>query len=359
MVKIAYNRRIQRPSIQFLNPNRQNSNEIDISEGNPTLDPEYTNNYELSYNAYIKGSSLNFTSFVRNTTGSIQRVRIPQEGGKILTTYQNIGTENAYGLSVFANVNMGKLSLNGGTDLYYAVLDDNISSHNEGWVASGRIFGSYNFAKGWGLQFFSFFRGREVQLQGTRGGFGIYSLGLRKEFNEKRGSIGFGAENFFTPSFKIRSESSSDDFKQKSLNVIHNMGFRITFSYRIGKMSVEGQRPRRSKSINNDDLKDGGGGDNSVGGMEGGAPQQPQWWRSKATTAGARALRRLCKVSSLPGDPTGRRKRNRLLAYTIESPQGGEGTLVIKKEGDTYSGSITNKKFNSNYRTIIGFTEGQ
>ena len=35
-------------------------------------------------------------------------------------------------------------------------------------------------------------------------------------------------------------------------------------------------------------------------------------------------------------------------AYTIESPQGGEGTLVIKKEGDTYTGSITNKKFNSN-----------
>ena len=35
-------------------------------------------------------------------------------------------------------------------------------------------------------------------------------------------------------------------------------------------------------------------------------------------------------------------------AYTIESPQGGEGTLLIKKEGDTYTGSITNKKFNSN-----------
>ncbi len=215
---------------------------------------------------------MNFTSFVRNTTGSIQRVRIPQEGGKILTTYQNIGTENAYGLSVFANVNMGKLSLNGGGDFYYAVLDDNISSHNEGWVASGRIFGSYNFTKGWGLQFFSFYRGRDVQLQGTRGGFGIYSLGLRKEFNDKKGSIGFGAENFFTPNFKIRSESGSDDFKQKSLNVINNMGFRITFSYRIGKMSVEGQRPRRSKSINNDDLKDGGGGDNGGGGMEGGGP---------------------------------------------------------------------------------------
>src|SRR5688572_1196640 len=347
MVKLAYNRRIQRPSIQFLNPNRQNSNEIDISEGNPTLDPEYTNNYELSYNAYIKGSSLNFTTFVRNTTGSIQRVRTPQEGGAMLTTYQNIGTENAYGLSVFANVNMGKLSLNGGTDLYYAVLDDNISSHNEGWVASGRIFGSYNLDKGWGLQFFSFFRGREVQLQGTRGGFGIYSLGVRKEFNDKRGSIGLGAENFFTPSFKIKSESSSDNFRQKSLNVLNNMGFRINFSYRIGKMSVEGQRPRRSKSISNDDLKDGGG-DNGGGGMEGGGagPQQRSggFNGGQGTRPGAQGA---AAVKVAAGDPTAVVDATGSWSYTIESPQGGEGTLVLKKDGETYSGSITNKRFNS------------
>ncbi|HKZ38817.1 MAG TPA: TonB-dependent receptor, partial [Chryseolinea sp.] len=268
MIKIAYNRRIQRPSIQFLNPNRQNSNEIDISEGNPALDPEYTNNYELSYNAYIKGSSLNFSTFVRNTTGSIQRVRIPQEDGKILTTYENIGTENAYGVSIFANVNMGKLSLNGGSDLYYAVLDDNIITKNEGWVLSGRIFGSYELQKGWGLQFFSFFRGRDVQLQGTRGGFGIYSLGIRKEFDEKRGSIGFGAENFFTPSFKIRGESNSPTFQQKSLSVLHNMGFRVNISYRIGKMNVDGSRTKRRKTINNDDMKDGGDGGGA--GMDGG-----------------------------------------------------------------------------------------
>lgn len=343
MIKAAYNRRIQRPSIQFLNPNRQNSNEIDISEGNPELDPEYTDNYELSYNAYIKGSSLNFTSFIRNTTGSIQRVRLPQEGGAILTTFQNIGTENAYGLSVFANVNMGKLSLNGGSDVYYAVLDNNIDASNEGWVISGRIFGNYNLDKGWGLQFFSFFRGRDVQLQGTRGGFGIYSLGVRKEFNEKRGSIGFGAENFFTPSFKIRSESHASGFDQKSLNVLHNMGFRINLSYRIGKMNVDGQqRPRRTKSINIDDLKDGG--DNG-GGMDGGGqPQQP---RSGGFSGAGNGTRPAQKVVVPAGDSTVIVNAEGTWQYIIESPQGGEGTLLLKKEGDAYTGSITNKRFNS------------
>ena len=206
-VKLAYNRRIQRPSIQFLNPNIQSSNQINISAGNPELDPEYTNNYELGYSTFIKGTSLNFTSFVRNTTGSIQRVRQTTEiEGQILTTFENIGTENAYGASIFANVNVGKLSLNGGGDVYYSVLDNNIDAHNEGFVVSGRLFGSYNIKNGWGLQFFSFMRGRDVQLQGTRGGFSMYSLGVKKDLKDKKGSIGIGAENFLRQTSKSRAQ---------------------------------------------------------------------------------------------------------------------------------------------------------
>ncbi|MGC3947530.1 MAG: TonB-dependent receptor, partial [Chryseolinea sp.] len=219
MIKASYNRRIQRPSIRFLNPNIQSSNQINISQGNPQLDPEYTNNYELGYNTFIKGVSLNLTSFVRNTTGSIQQVRVPLENGGILTTYQNIGTENAYGLSLFANVNLGKLSLNGGSDMYYTVLDNNMGSHNEGFVISGRMFGNYNLGKGWGIQAFGFARGRQVQLQGTQGGFGMYSLGLRKEIFDKKGSIGFGAENFLTREFRIKSKLETDYIQQNSLNV--------------------------------------------------------------------------------------------------------------------------------------------
>jgi hypothetical protein len=141
---------------------------------------------------------------------------------------------------------------------------------------SGRLFGNYNLGKNWGLQFFGFYRGRQVQLQGTQGGFGIYSLGFKKDFKEKKGSIGFGAENFFTPSFKIRNHTQSAFLSQNSTTTLHNMNFKITFSYRIGKMSFDAPR-KRSRSVNNDDLKEGGGGDiQNNGGMQqgGGMPQQ-------------------------------------------------------------------------------------
>ncbi|MEO7694136.1 MAG: TonB-dependent receptor, partial [Chryseolinea sp.] len=343
ILKAAYNRRIQRPSIQFLNPNIQSSNQINISVGNPQLSPEYTNNYELGYSTFVKGTSLNFTTFMRNTTGSIQRVRTPPDAnGVVTTTYQNIGTEDAYGASVFANVNVGKLSLNGGSDVYYAVLDNKIDAHNEGWVVSGRLFGSYNLNNGWGIQAFSFVRGRQVQLQGWQGGFRMYSLGIKKDLKNKKGSIGFGAENFVTNGIKIRSVTQTDYIDQRSVNVMRNMSFRINFSYRIGKMNVDA-RPRRSrKSINNDDLKDGGGGggDNG-GGMESSGASAGGGQRNG--TNGAKPV-----ASTLPKtDSAAVVKAEGTWNYTVESPQGGAGDLVIKKENGAYTGYITSKRNNN------------
>ncbi|MBD2770114.1 TonB-dependent receptor [Hymenobacter sp. BT664] len=281
VLKLAYNQRIQRPSLQFLNPNIQQSNPLIRTEGNPRLEPEYTNNYELSYSTLIKKANLNFSVFARNTTGSIQSVRrLIVENGVAIgvqgVTYDNIGREDAYGSSAFASINSGKLSLNGGVDAYYAVLNNNVSdplynAGNEGFVVSGRLFGSYKLTELWGLQAFSFYRGRQVQLQGDQSGFGIYSLSVKRDFADKKGSIGFGAENFFTSSINIRNQVNTPLLDQTSTNVLRNMNFKINFSYRIGKLTVA--PPRRSRSINNDDLKgDAGSGADLGGGGGGGAP---------------------------------------------------------------------------------------
>jgi outer membrane receptor protein involved in Fe transport len=269
--KVAYNRRIQRPSIQYLNPNLQASNPLNITQGNPHLGPEYSNNYELAYSAYLGGSSLNFSTFARTTANAIQAVRSTVsetfsgiQYASILTTYENIGKQNAYGFSVFANVTLSnKFTLNGGTDMYYAVLknyDPQIpiyTSSNQGWVTNFRMFGSYNFSNGWGLQFFGFYRGRQVQLQGYQGRFQVYSLSLRKEILKKKGSIGFGTENFLTPTIKITNSVVSPILNQENNNTLHYLNFKVTFSYRIGKLSFDTKK-KNKMTISNDDMKEGG-----------------------------------------------------------------------------------------------------
>src|SRR5690606_32128956 len=171
-------------------------------------------------------------------------VRSVQDQEVIYTTYQNIGSEKAYGLSLFTNINISnKFSLNGGVDAYYAMLNNNVEdpmyrASNEGLVASGRLFGNYNLTESWVLQAFGFVRGTRVQLQGSQDGFRIYGLSLNKEFKDKKGSIGFGAENFLTSEFKMKTELNSPSITQYSTNTMRNMNFKINFSYRIGKMNV-------------------------------------------------------------------------------------------------------------------------
>lgn len=262
-VKAAYNRRIQRPSLEFLNPNIQAANPLNITIGNPSLKPEYTNNYELSYNTSIKGSFFTFSTFMRNTTGSIQGVR-NVVGDTIRTSFQNIGIENSYGFSIFANLKFSnKFTLNGGTDTYYSVLKNNVpdplyNASNSGWIKNFRLFGSYDFIPNWGFQFFSFYRSSRVQLQGSQGGFGVYSLSLRRQFANKKGSIGLGADNFLSSTFKIQNQLTSPVLDQNNTTLLNNRGLRLSFSYNIGKLNAAEKPPRKKKTINNDDQKEGG-----------------------------------------------------------------------------------------------------
>jgi hypothetical protein len=294
----------------------------------------------------VKGTSLNFTGFYRNSDNAIQSLRT-FSGDTIITEYANIGKEQAYGASLFANVNIGKLSLSGGGDVYYAVLDNNVPdpdqrASNEGWVPSGRMFGGYSFEKGWGLQFFGFYRGRRVLLQGAQGGFGIYSLAVRKDFANKKGSFGIGIENFLAKSITIRNETKTNTILQGGFTTQNNISFRLNISYRIGKMSFDNQ-PRRRKSINNDDLKEGeggggdgqqgGGGGFTGGGLRGGAP----------TGGGARPAAPASKPSA-GVDPAVVVKAEGEWTYTVESPQGGTGVITIKKEGETLGGTINGNR---------------
>ena len=314
VLKLAYNRRIQRPSLQFLNPNRQAANPLLVTKGNPELQPEYTNNYELGYSTLVKQKvNLNFSTFVRNTTGAIQAVRTAHLD-TIITSYANAGREDAYGDSLFASVNAGKLTLNGGLDTYYAVLrnndpNPNYNASNQGFVFNTRAFGSYALSKVWALQAFGFYRGQQVQLQGYQSGFGIYSLSVRRDFAEKKGSIGFGAENFFTQSINIHNEVTTPLLTQNSTNVIHNLSFKVNFSYRIGKLTAD-QRPRNRRNVSNDDLKEGGdngvgGGADTGGGQNGGSGSSSGGQGSGARTGARPGGYPARPAGGYPGRPAG------------------------------------------------------
>ncbi|WP_215241625.1 TonB-dependent receptor domain-containing protein [Dyadobacter helix] len=266
-LKAAYNRRIQRPGIQQLNPNVNLSNPQSISMGNPALSPELTDNFELGLSTNIKKTYVNVSAFARQTNNSITQIRTTVDtlAGAILTTYDNVGKQQAYGFNVFANVYLTpKWTVNGSLDVLHSYLEGqttgadgtSVPANNSGWNYGGRIMSQISLKQGWGLQAFGFYRGKEIQLQGNRTGFYMYSLGFKKDFPNKKGSIGFGAENFLGKGVRLTSNLKSEQFNQTGVNQLYNRNFKITFNYSIGKMSFDAPR-KKTKSVNNTDVVGG------------------------------------------------------------------------------------------------------
>ena len=263
-IKLAYNNRIQRPGLQQLNPNFNLANAQNISYGNPSLKPEITNNIELSLSKNINRTYLNLSFFGRQTNNSIIRLSSPSDtlAGAIVTTFQNIGTQQTFGINIFGNTFITpKWSLNGGIDLFYTYLEGQTQNlggtfsviNNSGIIVNGRITSQYSLNKGWGIQAFGGFRGNQVQLQGNQINTPMYSIGVKKDFANKKGSIGLASENFFG-GMKMTSTLESPIFNQVSVNNIYNQNVKLTFSYKIGNMKfVE----KKSKSVKNDDVKGG------------------------------------------------------------------------------------------------------
>ena len=259
-LKFGYSRRIARPSLQFLNPNINAANPLDISQGNPDLLPENTDQIELSLSRFKRTTSLNVSVFARSTNGSIQSVRETIGQDTIFTTFQNIGEADAYGINAFGSVRQGKLTLNGGIDAFYTVLTNNIddpifNAENDGFVFNTRIFGSYKLNEKWVLQLFGFYRSSRVQLQGFTNPFYIYSLSINRNFKNKKGSIGLGATNFATPRSFLDSEVTTPLLIQRSTRELQLLNFRINFSYRIGKLTQRASK--KVRKVSNDDLKQG------------------------------------------------------------------------------------------------------
>ena len=302
LIKLGYTRRIQRPSLPFLNPNQVAADPGSISTGNPALGPEHADNIELGYNTAIKAMTIGFSGFFRRTTKAIESISLALPGGDTIErTYANIGRESVGGLNIFANLELGqRLSLSGGTDLYYEDLSaDGVSpsgaggsggaaagaagviappGHNTGWVIGARLSGGYTFSKAWSLYVYSYYRGSQVLLQGYQTGDPYYSLTLKRQLPKKRGTIGLGAENFLTRGIRVSTNlrsggvsqsaggsqsggtqsgaSQSPALTQSTTNLNHTLSLRIYMSFTFGKLKVE-REERSKKAVDNDDLKKG------------------------------------------------------------------------------------------------------
>ena len=271
--KANYTQRIQRPSMFFLNPYRQAQTSNTFVEGNPKLDAELTNLYELGYSTFFKTTSINLTGYMRQTDNAIEPIAtiitVTEDDGSsreaTLLTFQNIAKNKTYGFTLFGNTKpTNNWTIGGNSNIYYVNLNSAYVS-NSGWQYNINANTSYNFGKGLSAQFNGGFNSQRIQLLGRFAAFSYHSLGIKKELFDKKGGISLGLDNPFRENMRMRNDVTAPKtptnpraYEQHVRINNFNRGVRVSFNYNFGKMEQQ-KPPRRKKSIRNDDAKQGEG----------------------------------------------------------------------------------------------------
>lgn len=93
----GYSRRIQRPSLWDLNPFFSMRNNYSISTGNPDLQPEYTDSYELTSISEFGAFSVNVAAYYRYTQGAVQQITTFEDQVSY-SMPMNLGTDRSKGI---------------------------------------------------------------------------------------------------------------------------------------------------------------------------------------------------------------------------------------------------------------------
>jgi outer membrane receptor protein involved in Fe transport len=273
--KLSYSKRIQRPILQVLNPFINRTNIQSQSVGNPNLAPEVSQTVELNYNTYIKTSVLNFSVYYKRTNDLIEGIAEPiseiVNGETVVgtrTVQNNVALNKSWGASFFGSINPIKpLTIRGSVNAFTynpTVYDLYAGSVNPDALKTRlqySMFGSaqLNLPKDIIFEAFGFINSARRTIQGTSPSFGIYAFGLKKQFMNKKASLGFNTVQPFAVNKSFNQNISSPGFTQISRTQFPFQSFGLTFSYSFGKISFKAPNPtQKKKGVNNDDQIQGG-----------------------------------------------------------------------------------------------------
>jgi len=251
-VKIAYTRRIQRPNYRWLNPYINVSDPKNITIGNPYLQPEVSDNIDLTYSkSFEKGSALNIVLFYHHQVHDVQPFITYYPTYTIgdsvyfntsVSIPMNVGSENNYGLNIYGSIPIGpKLNLRSNLSFFDRYITtgslggSNVTSFNYRMNMNA----SYQLSSTFILEFFGNFNSARNELQGRYPSFTSYNFAFRKQIWHKKGSIAFSATNPFASSVRQETTVSGQNFSLHTLQLVPYRSFGINFTYKFGKLEFK------------------------------------------------------------------------------------------------------------------------
>lgn len=259
--QLSYSRRINRPNTKSLNPFKDYSDPYNIRFGNPYLNPEYVNSYELAYLKYFPKGVLSATAYFRQTDGVMQRYKILGDSTVSYNTFINLDKSQSYGLELIIKSDITKwwnvtFSANGfETKIDGSNVQGDLQNENLSYIV--KLLSNMHIWKNMDIQFTANYNGPTATLQGEVKSVFSMDLGLKKEIF-KNATLSLNVTDL-TDARKMQIIGNNDPSFYLEMNRKRESRVAtLTFSYRFGKMSDKKSRLDRP---NNGGGMDGGGGD--------------------------------------------------------------------------------------------------
>ncbi|GAB3318522.1 outer membrane beta-barrel family protein [Larkinella ripae] len=249
-LKASYTVKLVRPSFNTLNPTVNNSDSLNIQFGNPRLQPELTRRYQLSYARNATRFFTDISLFYNHNRNSIESIRTARPDGVFESTWQNIGRNRRLGLSLNLSWKpSSRLNLSATFTPQYGWLESRVLHlANRGLMRELVLNGSYKLPRGFSIDFYGFFEGNTLRLQGYRTGWKYYSLTFNRESTSQRFVMSLRLDTILTPHTFITEETRTDAFHQTQTYRVQNQHIRLTFSYKLGKKEIKGPRVRQAEN---------------------------------------------------------------------------------------------------------------
>lgn len=270
-IKFSYTYRLERPEYRDLNPFYNISDPHNISTGNPNLKPELGHNFELGYNkSFEKGANIYIAAFYRYNTDDIQgfttfypsiTIGDSTYNNVSLNQRYNVGREATTGINLFGSLPVtDKLSFR--SNMFFAdrITNNPGSPQVSGFTYRINLNASYQFASDFAAEFFINYRSSQKGIQGTNPAFSFYNFAVRRQFLNKKASIGLTAANPFAPYVNQRSTTFGSNFDQSNLRQVPFRSFGISISYKFGKLEFKKDKNKDDNNMPMPDDNGGGGG---------------------------------------------------------------------------------------------------
>jgi len=265
---LGYNRRIRRPRSRFINPFPSRSSATNLFQGNPNLDPSFSNGVDLSYLNRFGKLTLNSSIYFQHATDAFSSISEPTGEFETINdelvpvirrTLINLASNDRYGFEFTLTYNPSrKWRLNGNFNLFKSITKgdfngQNLDAENTSWFI--RLNNKVTLPGKIDWQTRLFYRGPSENAQTTRKGIFSTNLAFSKDLFKEKASIAFNISDLFNTRKRDSEIFVPDSFIGTSEFQWRERSFNLSFTYRFNQKK---KRPSRGQNFDDGGEEFGG-----------------------------------------------------------------------------------------------------